>query len=490
MNIQNKILFESLTFDDVLLLPSYSEYLPHEINIKTHLTRDIDLNIPFISAAMDTVTESNLATSIALEGGIGFIHKNMTIKEQAHQVRKVKRYQSGMISDPISLNPNDTVKKADDIMNEYRIGGIPVVDTANTLVGIITNRDIRFHKKGNTPVSKLMTKGRDNIKTAKEYVDIESASDILQANKIEKLPIVDNNYKLIGLITYKDILKNKNKPNACKDSLGRLRVGAAVGVGTDTLDRIEVIKKANVDVIVIDTAHAHSKIVIDKFKEIRKAHKDIQIIVGNIVTKEAAEELIKAGVNGLKVGIGPGSICTTRVIAGIGMPQLSAVLSVSEIARKLNMPVISDGGIRFSGDVTKAIAAGASSVMIGSLFAGTEEAPGQVLLYEGRKYKVYRGMGSVEAMEKGSKDRYFQSHRQDRRKMIPEGIVGRVPFKGQVSEVLHQLVGGLRTGMGYTGTKNIPSLQQAKFIKITQASLQENHPHDIQIIREAPNYSL
>lgn len=485
-----KILSESLTFDDVLLLPAYSAYLPEEVVVKSQLTREIALNLPFVSAAMDTVTEAELAISIALEGGIGMIHKNMSIQDQIYQVRKVKRYQSGMISDPIHLHPEDTVQKAIEIMQEYHIGGIPVTDSEKKLVGIITNRDIRFNKEPAKPIKNLMTQA-DRVKTAYEHISIEQATHILLVNKIEKLPIVDKNNKLIGLITYKDILKNKNKPNACKDTLGRLRVGAAIGIETDILERVEGVLSANVDVIALDTAHAHSKAVLEAVAKLKSTFKNIQLIVGNIATAAGAEALVKAGVDALKVGIGPGSICTTRVIAGIGVPQLSAILNVHKVSSKAGIPMIADGGIRFSGDVVKALAAGADSVMIGSLFAGTEEAPGQVILYEGRKFKLYRGMGSLEAMEEGSAERYFQNNqRRQNKKMVPEGIVGRIPFKGKLSEVIYQLAGGLRAGMGYTGSKDIAMLQNAQFTKITPASLNESHPHDIHIIREAPNYSL
>lgn len=483
----SKFILEALTYDDVLLQPGYSEVLPRDTSTSTQLTKNIKLNIPFVSAAMDTVSEAELAIAMALEGGLGFIHKNMSKEAQAQQVRKVKRSQSGMILDPITLNINSKVMDAENIMREYKIGGIPVVDENRRLIGIITNRDLRFHKNMSTPIEQIMTK-KDLI-TAEENIGLEKAEDILQQYKIEKLPIVNKEGILTGLITYKDILKNRNKPNACKDEYGRLRVGAAVGVTPDILDRIEGLKQAGVDVISIDTAHGHSKGVIDACKKVKGEFPDLDLIVGNIATGEAAKALVEAGADGIKVGVGPGSICTTRVIAGVGVPQLSAVYESSKAIKGSGVPVIADGGIRFSGDVVKALAAGGSSVMIGSLLAGTEEAPGEVIIYEGRKFKSYRGMGSVEAMEEGSKDRYFQDAEDDIKKLVPEGIVGRVPYKGLVSEVLYQLVGGLKAGMGYCGAGNIEKLQEAKFVKITAAGVQESHPHDIFITREAPNYS-
>ncbi|UII28546.1 IMP dehydrogenase [Fulvivirga maritima] len=484
---QSKFLFEALTYDDVLLQPGYSEVLPRDTNTSTLLTKNIKLNIPFVSAAMDTVTEADLAISMALEGGLGFIHKNMSKEAQAQQVRKVKRSQSGMILDPITLNINSNVMDAEKIMREYKIGGIPVVDENRRLIGIITNRDLRFHKDMSTPISEIMT--RDALITAEENVGLEKAEDILQEHKIEKLPIVNKDGILTGLITYKDILKNRNKPNACKDEYGRLRVGAAVGVTPDILERVEGLKAAGVDVISIDTAHGHSKGVIDMCKTVKKAFPDLEIIVGNVATGEAAKALIEAGADAIKVGVGPGSICTTRIIAGVGVPQLSAVYECAKAAKGTGVPVIADGGIRFSGDVVKALAGGASSVMIGSLLAGTDEAPGEMIIYEGRKFKSYRGMGSVEAMEEGSKDRYFQDAEDDIKKLVPEGIVGRVPYKGMVAEVLYQLIGGLKAGMGYCGAGSIEALNDAKFVKITAAGVQESHPHDIFITREAPNYS-
>ena len=488
MSIDNsKFVMEALTYDDVLLLPAYSEVLPRETDTSTRLTRNILLNIPLVSAAMDTVTEANLAIAMALEGGLGFIHKNMSIEAQAYQVRKVKRSQSGMILDPITLNVKAQVYEAESIMREHKIGGIPVVDEGNKLIGIITNRDLRFQKDQTIPVKEIMTK--DNLITADEGITLEQAEEILQKYKIEKLPIVGKNGTLTGLITYKDILKKRNKPNACKDEYGRLRVGAAVGVTRDIVDRIKALKVAGVDVISIDTAHGHSKGVIESCKSIKKEFPELDVIVGNIATGEAAKALLKAGADAVKVGVGPGSICTTRVIAGVGVPQLSAVHEVYRALKDTDVPLIADGGIRFSGDVVKALAGGANSVMIGSLLAGTEEAPGEVILYEGRKFKSYRGMGSVEAMEEGSKDRYFQDAEDDLKKLVPEGIVGRVPYKGLVSEVLYQLIGGLQAGMGYCGAKKIDDLKNARFVKITAAGVQESHPHDVHITREAPNYS-
>ncbi|MBD3630654.1 IMP dehydrogenase [Cyclobacterium sp.] len=485
----NKFLFEALTYDDVLLVPGYSEVLPRNTSTATQLTRKIRLQIPLVSSAMDTVTEAELAISIALEGGLGFIHKNMSIEKQAAQVRKVKRSQSGMILDPITLDINAKVKDAEAIMREFNIGGIPVVDKARFLKGIITNRDLRFIKDMERPVREIMTK--DNLFTAKAGISLEQAEEILQEYKIEKLPIVDEEYKLTGLITYKDILKRKDKPNACKDEFGRLRVGAAVGVTSDIVDRVEALKVAGVDVVSIDTAHGHSKGVIDTCKKIKANFPDLEVIVGNIATAEAATALADAGADAVKVGVGPGSICTTRVIAGVGMPQLSAVMETARVLKDRGIPVIADGGIRYSGDIVKALAAGASSVMIGSILAGTEEAPGEIIIFEGRKFKSYRGMGSIEAMESGSKDRYFQDAEDNIKKLVPEGIVGRVAFKGLVSEVLYQLIGGLQAGMGYCGTATIEDLKEnGKFVKVTAAGVRESHPHDISITREAPNYSV
>ena len=483
----NKFLFEALTFDDVLLLPAYSEVLPREVSTRTRLTRNITINIPIISAAMDTVTEAALAIALAQEGGIGIIHKNMTIDQQAAQVRKVKRSESGMIIDPVTLKDNKTLGDAQRIMKEFNIGGIPVIDNAGILVGILTNRDLRFQKEAKRPVAEIMTKV--NLITAKEGITMEDAESILQEHKIEKLPIVDKNGKLIGLITYKDILKRKSHPLASKDSLGRLRVGAAVGVTPDLLDRVQALVQVGVDVISIDTAHGHSKGVIDALKSVKKAFPTLEVIVGNIATGEAAKALAEAGADAVKVGVGPGSICTTRIIAGVGMPQLTAVYEAAKALKPYDIPLIADGGIRYSGDVAKAIAGGASTVMIGSLLAGTDEAPGEMIILEGRKFKSYRGMGSLEAMEDGSKDRYFQDAEDDIKKLVPEGIVGRVPFKGSVTEILYQMVGGLKAGMGYCGASSIEIMQEAKFVKITSAGVKESHPHDVSISKEAPNYS-
>lgn len=483
----SRILFEALTFDDVLLLPAYSEVLPRDTDTGSFLSRNIRLNIPLVSAAMDTVTEYELAIAMAQEGGIGFIHKNMSISQQAEQVRRVKRSESGMILDPVTLPETATVGDARRAMAEFKIGGIPIVDGGRRLRGILTNRDLRFEKDLNRPVTEVMTK--ENIVTAHEGISLAEAEDVLQASKVEKLPIVDKEGKLVGLITFKDILKKKDRPNACKDNFGRLRVGAAVGVTPDTMDRIAALRQAGVDVISIDTAHGHSRGVIQALRDTKQAWPDLEVIVGNIATGQAALALAEAGADAVKVGVGPGSICTTRVIAGVGMPQLSAVLEAVEAVKGLGVPVISDGGIRFSGDLVKAIAAGAGSVMVGSVLAGSEEAPGEVIIAEGRKFKTYRGMGSLEAMEEGSSDRYFQQGETDAKKLVPEGIVGRVPYKGRVSEVLFQMVGGLKAGMGYCGAVDIAALQQASFVKITSAGVRESHPHDVQIIREAPNYS-
>ncbi len=482
-----KFLAQALTYDDVLLVPAYSQTLPKDTKTQTMLTRTIGLNIPLVSAAMDTVTESDLAIAMAQEGGIGIIHKNMSITAQAEEVRRVKRSESGMITDPVTLRADATLGKANELMRSHKIGGIPVVDENDVLVGIITNRDLRFEKDPQKPVSMVMT--RENLIKAHEGLGLDQAEEILQEYKIEKLPIVSKEGKLVGLITYKDIEKRKFRPWACKDHLGRLRVGAAVGVTADTIERIEALVRAGVDVISIDTAHGHSKGVIDTLKAVKAHFPDLQVICGNIATAAAAEALIEAGADGIKVGVGPGSICTTRIIAGVGVPQLYAVYEAAKVGQKHGVPVIADGGIRFSGDVAKAIAAGASTVMIGSLLAGTEEAPGEMIISEGRKFKTYRGMGSLEAMEDGSKDRYFQDSTTDANKLVPEGIVGRVNFKGKVSEVLYQLVGGLKAGMGYCGAADINALQQAQFVKITSAGVRESHPHDVQIVREAPNYT-
>jgi len=482
-----KFLFEALTYDDVLLLPAYSDVLPRDTSTRTQLTRNIQLNIPLVSAAMDTVTESSLAIAMALEGGLGFIHKNMSAEAQALQVRKVKRSQSGMILDPITLSVDKTARDAEDIMRENKIGGIPVTNADGFLVGIVTNRDMRFIKDMTIPVRDIMT--QENLITANMGISLDGAEGILKEYKIEKLPIVDDHGKLTGLITYKDILKNRDRPNACKDEYGRLRVGAAVGVTPDIVERIEALKAAGVDVISIDTAHGHSKGVIDAAKSVKQAYPDLDLIVGNVATGEAAKALADAGADAIKVGVGPGSICTTRIIAGVGMPQLSAVYEAAKALKGTGVPLIADGGIRYSGDVVKAIAGGANTVMIGSMLAGTEEAPGEVILYEGRQFKSYRGMGSIEAMEDGSKDRYFQDAEDDVKKLVPEGIVGRVPYKGLVQEVLYQITGGLQAGMGYCGAATIEDLKNAKFVKITNSGMRESHPHDIQVTREAPNYS-
>ena len=482
----SKFLFEALTYDDVLLLPAYSDISPKETDTETWLSRNIKLNIPLVSAAMDTVTEYEVAIAMAHVGGLGFIHKNMSIEEQAAQVRKVKRSESGMILDPITLHSNATLGNALDIMKEFKVGGIPVINEQGILQGIITNRDLRFQKDISKQVGAIMTK--ENLITANEGITLAKAEEILQEFKIEKLPIINKNRKLIGLITYKDILKKKDRPEACKDTFGRLRVGAAVGVTGDILERIEALKNAGVDVISIDTAHGHSIRAIESLKNVKRKFPELDVIAGNVATAEGAMALVAAGADAIKVGIGPGSICTTRIIAGVGMPQLSAVYEAAK-AIKGEVPIIADGGVRFSGDIAKAIAGGASTIMIGSLLAGTEEAPGEVIIYEGRKFKSYRGMGSLEAMEEGSKDRYFQEGEEDKKKLVPEGIVGRVPFKGKVSEVIYQLNGGLKAGMFYCGAKNIAALKEAKFVKITSAGVRESHPHDIQITREAPNYS-
>ncbi|MCS6823308.1 MAG: IMP dehydrogenase [Cytophagaceae bacterium] len=483
----DKFLYEALTYDDVLLLPAYSQVLPRDTDTSTNLTKNIRLNIPLVSAAMDTVSEYQMAIAMAHEGGIAFIHKNMSIEEQALQVKKVKRSESGMILDPVTLHEDALLEDALNMMSENKIGGIPVVDKTGKLVGIITNRDLRFQKDRKKRVAEIMTK--ENLITAHEGITLSEAEEILQEYKIEKLPIVDKSGHLKGLITYKDILKKKDRPLACKDEYGRLRVGAAVGVTADMMQRIEALVAAGVDVVSIDTAHGHSRGVIEAVKKVKQAFKKLELVAGNVATEEGAQALAEAGADAVKVGIGPGSICTTRVIAGVGVPQLSAIYEASKALKKLGVPLIADGGIRFSGDIAKAIAAGADSVMIGSLLAGTEEAPGEMIIFEGRKFKSYRGMGSLEAMEEGSKDRYFQDVEDDIKKLVPEGIVGRVPFKGKVTEVIYQLVGGLKAGMGYCGAADIESLKKAQFVKITHAGIIESHPHDIQITREAPNYS-
>lgn len=478
---------EALTFDDVLLVPSFSEVLPRETDISSMLTTDLRINVPIVSAAMDTVTEKQLAISMAREGGIGIIHKNMSIEKQAEQVRSVKRSESGMIIDPVTLHESAKVKDALKLMAQFHIGGIPVVDQHNKLVGILTNRDLRFEAKPDKPVSSIMTK--EHLITAPAGTTLEKAKSILQKYKIEKLPVVKKDGTLIGLITYKDIMKLQNFPNSCKDHLGRLVVGAAVGISSDTMDRIEALVQVNVDVVCVDTAHGHSKGVLDMIKQIRKKYKNLQLIGGNVATGEAAIALAKAGVNGVKVGVGPGSICTTRVVAGVGVPQLTAIALASTALKKKGIPVIGDGGIRYTGDIPKAIAAGASAVMGGSLFAGTEEAPGETIILEGRKFKVYRGMGSLGSMQLGSKDRYFQDVEDDIKKLVPEGIEGRVPYKGLVSEIMVQYVGGLRASMGYVGAKTIKDLNNAKMVRITNSGINESHPHNITITKESPNYT-
>ena len=488
VNNKDKFIGEGLTYDDVLLVPSYSEHLPNEVNLSSRFTRNISIKTPIISAAMDTVTEHDLAISIAQQGGIGVIHKNMSIERQANEVRKVKRSESGMILDPITLDENALIGDALKLMSENKIGGIPVVNKDKNLKGIVTHRDLRFEKELNKKISEVMT--AENLVTANEDVDLFKAENILQNHKIEKLPVTDENNVLVGLITFKDIIKVKQHPNSCKDQFGRLRVAAAVGVAKDTFDRINALVKCGVDAIVIDTAHGHSKGVISILKKVKKQCPNLDVVVGNIATGEAALDLVRAGADAVKVGIGPGSICTTRVIAGVGYPQLSAIMSVYNSIKDSDVPIIADGGIRFTGDIPKALAAGASSVMMGSMFAGTQESPGETIIYEGRKFKSYRGMGSIEAMQQGSKDRYFQENEGDIKKLVPEGISARVPFKGSLKEVMHQLIGGLRAGMGYCGAKNIKSLVDAQFIKITHSGMIESHPHDVTITRESPNYNL
>ena len=487
--IADKIVMDGLTFDDVLLIPGYSEVLPKSVELKTKFSRNIELNVPFVTAAMDTVTESQMAIAIAREGGIGVIHKNMTIEDQARHVAIVKRAENGMIYDPVTIRRGSTVKDALDMMAEYHIGGIPVVDEENHLVGIVTNRDLRFERRLDKQVDEIMSK--ENLVTTHQQTDLIAAAQILQENKIEKLPVVDKDNHLVGLITYKDITKAKDKPMACKDEKGRLRVAAGVGVTADTLDRMQALVDAGADAIIIDTAHGHSKYVIEKLVEAKKSFPKVDIVVGNVATGEAAKMLADNGADAVKVGIGPGSICTTRVVAGVGVPQLSAVYDVYSALKGTGIPLIADGGLRYSGDIVKALAAGGSCVMIGSLVAGTEESPGETIIFNGRKFKSYRGMGSLEAMEQknGSKDRYFQSDTKDVKKLVPEGIAGRVPYKGTVQEVIYQLVGGLRSGMGYCGANDIQSLHNAKFTRITNAGVLESHPHDISITSEAPNYS-
>ncbi len=485
--IADKVVMEGLTFDDLLLVPSYSEVLPRNVDLSTQFSRNISLNIPMVSAAMDTVTETTMAIAIAREGGIGVIHKNMTIDAQAKQVKAVKRAENGMISNPISISPDKTVSDALGMMSEFKIGGIPVVDENNRLLGIVTNRDLRFERAMNRKIGDVMTK--ENLITTQQSTDLEAAAEILQQYKIEKLPVVDSENKLIGLITYKDITKAKDKPFACKDELGRLRVAAGIGVTFDSIERATALVEAGVDAIVIDTAHGHSKGVADMLKKVKSTFPDIDVVVGNIATAEAARFLVDAGADAVKVGIGPGSICTTRVIAGVGVPQISAIYEVSKALKSTGVPLIADGGLRYSGDIVKALAAGGSSVMMGSLLAGTEESPGETVIFNGRKFKTYRGMGSLSAMQKGSKDRYFQDVEDDIKKLVPEGIEARVPFKGTIQEVIYQMVGGLRAGMGYCGAANIEKLHEAKFTRITGAGYAESHPHGVMITREAPNYS-
>ncbi len=485
--IADKIVMEGLTFDDLLLVPAYSQVLPRDVSLVTKFSRNITLNIPMVSAAMDTVTETVMAIAIAREGGIGVIHKNMSIEEQAKQVKAVKRAENGMILDPISITPEKTVAKALGLMAEYKIGGIPVVDNVNTLVGIVTNRDLRFEKEMDKSIYEVMTK--ENLVTTSISTDLDGAAEILQKHKIEKLPVVDSNYKLVGLITYKDITKAKDKPFACKDEQGRLRVAAGIGVTGDSIERAAALVDAGVDAIVIDTAHGHSKGVAEMLKLIKNTFQQIDVVVGNIATAEAAKFLVDAGADGIKVGIGPGSICTTRIIAGVGVPQLSAIYEVSNELKGTGVPLIADGGLRYSGDIVKALAAGGCCVMMGSMLAGTEESPGETIIFNGRKFKGYRGMGSLSAMQQGSRDRYFQDVEDDIKKLVPEGIEARVPFKGTLHEVIYQMVGGLRAGMGYCGAESIEKLHDAKFTRITAAGYTESHPHGVMITREAPNYS-
>ena len=486
--INSKFVGEGLTYEDVLLVPSYSTILPSDVSLKTRFSKNITLNLPIVSAAMDTVTESKMAIAMASEGGIGVIHKNMSIDEQANEVKLVKRAESGMIIDPVTLDANSLVIDAKNNMKKYKIGGIPIVSDTGKLIGIVTNRDLRFEKDNSKKLSEVMT--TKNLITAKAGTSMSQAEDILQTHKIEKLPVVDSKGILIGLITFRDINKHSEKPTSNKDKLGRLMVSAAIGTDNDYKKRAEILIKAGVDALVVDTAHAHSSRVGDVLKNLKDSFSDIDIVVGNIATAEAANYLKENGADGIKVGIGPGSICTTRIVAGVGFPQLSAILEVSEVLKKSKIPLIADGGVRYTGDISKAIAAGADSVMLGSLLAGTEESPGETIIYDGRKFKSYRGMGSVEAMQKGSKDRYFQSNESDKRKLVPEGIVGRVPYKGQLNESIHQFVGGLRSGMGYCGSKDIETLKKSsKFVKITGSVIRESHPHNVSITKEAPNYS-
>ena len=485
--LADRVKMDGLTFDDVLLIPAFSDVLPREVDLNTRFSRRITLNVPIVSAAMDTVTEAKMAIAIAREGGIGVIHKNMSIEEQARQVHAVKRAENGMIYDPVTIKRGSTVGDALKMMEEYHIGGIPVVDEKNILVGIVTNRDLRFERNLNRPVDEVMTS--ENIVTTSQTTNLEEAAEILQYHKIEKLPVVDSEGHLIGLVTYKDITKAKDKPNACKDHLGRLRVAAGVGVTADSMQRVDALVAAGADAIVIDTAHGHSKGVIGVLRAVKEKYPDIDVVVGNIATGEAARYLVENGADGVKVGIGPGSICTTRIIAGVGVPQLSAVYDVAKALEGTGVPLIADGGIRYSGDIVKALAAGGYSVMLGGMLAGVEESPGDTIIFNGRKYKSYRGMGSLEAMEKGSKDRYFQANETDAKKLVPEGIAARVPYKGTLYEVVYQMLGGLRSGMGYCGAHNIGELHHASFTRITNAGINESHPHDVAITSEAPNYS-
>lgn len=484
---QEKFVNEGLTYDDVLVAPAYSEVLPSQVDLTTQLTRNLRINIPMVSAAMDTITEAGLAIAIAREGGLGIIHKNMNVEDQASHVRKVKRSESGLIQDPITLEENEPLHKATNIMKENSIGGIPIVNKTGRLKGILTNRDLRFEKELSRPIHEVMTK--ENLVTANDGVDLAKAEDILNKHKIEKLPVVDEDWVLMGLITFKDIKKVKDHPNACKDEHGRLRVGAAVTVSDDIFDRIEALVDAGVDLIVIDSAHGHSKGIIEGVKAVKQQYQDLELIAGNVATADGAKDLANAGADGIKVGVGPGSICTTRVVAGIGMPQLTTVYESAKALKGTGIPVMADGGIKYTGDVVKAIAAGAGSIMAGSMFAGVEEAPGETIIYEGRKFKTYRGMGSVEAMKQGSGNRYFQDPEEEIKKFVPEGIVGRVPYKGTLAEVMYQYIGGLRAGMGYSGSGSIAELQNAKLTVITASGIRESHPHDVTITKEAPNYS-
>ena len=485
----SKFLGEGLTYDDVLLVPNYSEVLPRDVQLHAPFSRNIQLKSPIVSAAMDTVTESQMAIAMARNGGIGVVHKNMSIAAQANEVRKVKRSESGMIQDPVTLSKDASAGDALAIMREHRIGGIPVIDNSGKLVGIVTNRDLRFEKQASRPITELMTS--DNLIVTKDGSDLSQAEQILREHRIEKLPVVDDGGQLIGLITYRDIIKLSEFPNSCKDQYGRLRVAAAVGVTADTHERVSALVEAGVDAVIVDTAHGHSRGVIDTVREVKQAFKSIDIVAGNVATAEAALALVEAGADAVKVGIGPGSICTTRVIAGVGVPQLRAVMEVSQALEGTGVPVIADGGIRYTGDIVKALAGGGHTVMIGSMLAGTEESPGETIIYEGRRFKAYRGMGSVEAMQKGSKDRYFQDAEDDLKKLVPEGISGRVPFKGSVQEVMHQVMGGLRAGMGYCGAADLGELRdKGRFVRITSAGVKESHPHDVMITREAPNYSI